>query len=55
MTLNNLVGKTLEKISPDYNAIKRLAAAAKRNIADAKIMAVSAEIVLMQLIKQSCK
>ena len=43
MTLNNLVGISLEKISVDLKAIKRLIAAAERNIADSKIVAVSAE------------
>lgn len=43
MTLSNLVGISLEKILIDYNAIKRLAAAAERNIVDAKITAVSTE------------
>jgi hypothetical protein len=43
MTLSNLIGKTLEKITVDPDAIKRLIAAAKRNIADSKITAVSAE------------
>jgi hypothetical protein len=43
MTLNNLVGISLEKISVDLNAIKRLVSAAERNIADSKITAVSTE------------
>ena len=43
MTLNNLVGKSLERITVDQRTIKRLIAAAERNIADAKIPAVSAE------------
>jgi len=43
MSLDNLVGRTLEKINPDSAAITRLLNAAKRNIADAKITAVSAE------------
>jgi hypothetical protein len=43
MTLNNLVGINLEKISVDFNAIKRLLTAAERNIADSRIAAVSAE------------
>ncbi len=43
MTLNNLVGINLEKISINLDAIKRLVTAAERNIADAKITAVSAE------------
>ncbi|MES2219247.1 MAG: DNA-binding protein [Pseudomonadota bacterium] len=43
MTLNNLIGKSLEKITADNDTIKRLVAAAKRNIEDSKITAVSAE------------
>src|SRR5258708_30801030 len=43
MTLNNLIGKSLEKIQIDPDTIKRLITAAERNIADAKITAVSAE------------
>lgn len=43
MTLNNLVGKTLEKITVEPNKIKRLIAAAKRNIADSKITNISLE------------
>ena len=39
----NLVGKTLEKITPDRASIKRLLNAAKRNIADSKIEQTSAE------------
>ncbi|MBI3187270.1 MAG: DNA-binding protein [Gammaproteobacteria bacterium] len=43
MSLDNLVGKTLEKIEPDGTAIKRLLSAAERNIADSHIMEVSSE------------
>lgn len=43
MTLDNLVGKNLEKILVDAEMIKRLTTAAERNIADSKIMAVSSE------------
>jgi len=43
MTLNNLVGISLEKISSDTNTIKRLIAAAERNIADSKNATVSTE------------
>lgn len=43
MTLNNLVGISLEKISIDPKNVKRLITAAERNIVDAKIVAVSAE------------
>lgn len=43
MSLDNLVGKTLEKIEPDASAIKRLLSSAERNIADAHVMAISSE------------
>ncbi len=43
MTLDNLIGKSLEAIAPDASAIKRLLEAAKRNIADAKIDGLSNE------------
>jgi uncharacterized protein (UPF0332 family) len=43
MSLDNLVGISLENVEPDSASIARLLAAAKRNIADAKIMAVSSE------------
>ena len=43
MTLKNLVGISLEKIEIDVDAIRRLIAAAERNIADAKITAMSTE------------
>jgi uncharacterized protein (UPF0332 family) len=43
MSLNNLVGKTLERIIPDYANINRILNAAKRNIADSKIKQTSAE------------
>ena len=43
MSLDNLVGKTLEKIKPDAFVIKRLLASAERNIADSHIMEVSSE------------
>jgi hypothetical protein len=43
MGLDNLVGRTLERITPDSATISRLMNAARRNIADAKITAVSAE------------
>jgi hypothetical protein len=41
--LNKLVGISLEEIPIDKNAIKCLMTAAERNIADAKITAVSVE------------
>jgi len=43
MSLDNLVGKTLEKVDPDITAIKRLLSAAERNISDSHIMQVSSE------------
>ncbi len=43
MTLDNLIGISLEKIIPHPDAIKRLLYAAERNIGDSKIDLVSAE------------
>jgi uncharacterized protein (UPF0332 family) len=43
MSLDNLVGKTLEKIEPDATAVKRLMSAAERNIADAHVKEISSE------------
>ncbi len=43
MGLEKLVGISLEKITPDAVAIKRLLSAAKRNLADAEVEAVSDE------------
>jgi len=43
MTLENLIGKSLEEITPDASAIKRLLEAAQRNISDAKITGLSNE------------
>ena len=43
MTLQNLVGISLEQITPAKDTIKRLIEAAVRHIADAKVQAVSAE------------
>ncbi len=43
MSLDNLVGISLEVIEPDANSIMRLLAAARRNIADSKIKGISAE------------
>lgn len=43
MSLDNLVGITLEKVSPDADAIKRLLSAAERNIKDARVLEISAE------------
>lgn len=43
MSLENLVGISLEKVQPDGDVIKRLLSAAERNIADSHIMEVSSE------------
>jgi hypothetical protein len=43
MTLDNLIGKSLEKIEPDPVAIQRLFDAAKRNIVDAELTELSNE------------
>ncbi|MCY7386524.1 MAG: DNA-binding protein [Burkholderiales bacterium] len=43
MTLQNLLGVSLAEIAPDRATVARLLAAASRNIADAKLAALSAE------------
>lgn len=43
MSLDNLVGISLEKVAPDAAAIGRLLTAARRNIVDARVTAISAE------------
>lgn len=43
MTLENLVGSTLERIGTDPEAIRRLLEAAERNLADAQVEAISPE------------
>ncbi|MDZ7804956.1 hypothetical protein [Thiohalophilus sp.] len=43
MSLNNLEGKTLERIEPDAATIQRLISAARRNIADAHVLEISHE------------
>jgi len=43
MSLDNLVGISLENVSPDAAVIRRLLSAAKRNIADAHVREISAE------------
>lgn len=43
MTLDNLIGKLLERIEPDNAAIQRLLEAAQRNIKDAEIAGLSNE------------
>ena len=43
MSLQNLVGRSLEAVAPDRAAIGRLLAAAERNLADAQLTGLSAE------------
>lgn len=43
MSLDNLIGRTLEKIDPDASVIRRLLSSAERNIADAHVMVISSE------------
>src|SRR5438552_136710 len=43
MSLRNLLGTSLEQITPDRDSVRRLLEAAKRQIADAKVAAVSTE------------
>ena len=43
MTLDNLIGKLLERIEPDPIAVKRLLDAAERNIEDAELIQLSNE------------
>jgi hypothetical protein len=43
MSLQNLVGRSLEPVAPDPAAIGRLLAAAERNLADARLTGLSAE------------
>lgn len=43
MTLKNLLGISLDAVAPDRGLIARLLAAARRNIADAQLPALSAE------------
>lgn len=43
MTLENLVGRTLERIEPDPAATVRLLRAAERNLADAQVDRIGAE------------
>jgi hypothetical protein len=41
--LDNLVGRTLERVVPERAGIARMLAAAERNLADARLPALSAE------------
>ena len=43
MTLDNLIGKSLERIDPDSAAIQRLLEAAQRNLKDAELTGLSNE------------
>lgn len=43
MNLSDIIGKRIEKITPHQDTIKRLLAAAERNIVDSKVTAVSPE------------
>ena len=43
MSLQNLLGRSLEAVAPDRTAIARLLAAAERNLADARLTGLSAE------------
>jgi len=43
MSLDNLIGRTLETIEPDAPAIKKLLSSAERNIADAHVIEISLE------------
>ena len=43
MSLQNLLGRSLESVAPDRTAIGRLLAAAARNLADAQLAGLSAE------------
>lgn len=43
MTLDNLIGKLLERINPDSAAIQRLLEAAQRNIKDSELAELSNE------------
>lgn len=43
MSLDNLLGRSLERIEPDTATIRRLREAARRNIADAEVEAISRE------------
>ena len=43
MTLNNLLGISLDAVAPDRGLIAKLLTAARRNIADAQLTALSAE------------
>lgn len=43
MTLDNLIGKSLERIEPDSAAIQRLLEAAQRNLKDAELTGLSNE------------
>lgn len=43
MSLENLLGRTLERVAPDSAGIARMLVAAERNLADARLAVLSAE------------
>lgn len=43
MSLENLLGRSLERVAPDREGIARMLAAAERNLADAQLAGLSAE------------
>jgi hypothetical protein len=43
VSLDNLVGRTLERVAPERAGIARMLGAAERNLADARLAALSAE------------
>ena len=62
MSLDNLVGVSLEKIEPDASVINRLLKAAERNITDSHVIQVSGENrfdaaykAIMQLSMRHCR
>jgi hypothetical protein len=62
MSLANLVGISLENVTPDAAVVGRLLSAAKRNIADAHVREISAENrfdaaykAIMQLANAACR
>ena len=55
MTLDNLLGMSLERIEPDPLTIQRLLKAAKRNIEDAQVKVVSTKTALTPPTRQLCK
>ncbi len=54
MTLQNLLGISLDAVKPDKAYLARLLAAAQRNIADAQLTGLSAENRFDAAYKASC-